>query len=229
MTWPSTLSRPHSPPAGQQGNIAAAAAPWLQQCSGVVLQLLTPDPGSPTIFARLGERCNSGVCQCLCHWGQGEISIILLPLEPVFSDLQIALHIWGFPGVSVVKNPLSVQETPGRSLGREDLLEEKMATHSSIPAWRSPRTEKPSGLLSLKSQKSRTQLSNEHTHTSSHTVSALFKLLLFSGSQGKTTALELFKGGSQFPLALGTPGHQPYWLCKAGIWGACLSSLDSEG
>ena len=134
MTWLSTLSHPHSPPAGQQGNIAAAAAPWLQQCSGVVLQPLTPDPGSPTVFARLGERCNSGVCQCLCHWGQGEVSTILLALEPVFSDLQIALHIWGFLGVSVVKNPLSVQETPGRSLGREDLLEEKMATHSNIRA-----------------------------------------------------------------------------------------------
>ena len=105
MTWLSTLSHPHSPPAGQQGHTAASAAPWPQQCSGAVLQLLTPDPGSPTVFARLGEECNNGVCQCLCHWMWGKISIILLPLEPVFSDLQISLHIWGFPDVSVVKNP----------------------------------------------------------------------------------------------------------------------------
>ena len=33
-----------------------------------------------------------------------------------------------------------------RSLGREDPLEEEMATHSSILAWRIPRTEEPSGL-----------------------------------------------------------------------------------
>ena len=30
-----------------------------------------------------------------------------------------------------------------QSLGREDPLEEGMATHSSIPAWRIPRTKDP--------------------------------------------------------------------------------------
>ena len=34
------------------------------------------------------------------------------------------------------------------SLGREDLLEEGMATHSSILAWRIPQTEEPAGLRS---------------------------------------------------------------------------------
>ena len=33
-----------------------------------------------------------------------------------------------------------------RSLAREDPLEEGMATHSSIPAWRIPWTEEPGGL-----------------------------------------------------------------------------------
>ena len=33
-----------------------------------------------------------------------------------------------------------------RSLGREDPLEEGMATHSSILAWRIPWTEEPDGL-----------------------------------------------------------------------------------
>ena len=37
-----------------------------------------------------------------------------------------------------VKNPPAVQETWLRSLGREDPLEEGMATHSSILAWRIP-------------------------------------------------------------------------------------------
>ena len=32
-----------------------------------------------------------------------------------------------------------------QSLGREDTLEEEMATHSSILAWRIPRTEEPGG------------------------------------------------------------------------------------
>ena len=40
-----------------------------------------------------------------------------------------------------------------QSLGWEDPLEEVMATHSSILAWRIPGTEKPGGLWSIGSQK----------------------------------------------------------------------------
>ena len=47
----------------------------------------------------------------------------------------------GFAGGSEVKNPPAVLETRVRSLGQEDPLEEGMATHSSILAWRIPRTE----------------------------------------------------------------------------------------
>ena len=36
-----------------------------------------------------------------------------------------------------------------RSLGQEDTLEEGMATHSSIVAWRIPRTEESGGLQSM--------------------------------------------------------------------------------
>ena len=36
----------------------------------------------------------------------------------------------------LVKNPPAVQETPVPSLGWEGPLEESMATHSSILAWR---------------------------------------------------------------------------------------------
>ena len=38
----------------------------------------------------------------------------------------------------LVKNPPAMQETWVRPLGWEDLLEEGMATHSSILAWRIP-------------------------------------------------------------------------------------------
>ena len=41
------------------------------------------------------------------------------------------------------------------SLGREDPLEEGMATHSSILAWRIPQTEEPGGLRSIGSQRVR--------------------------------------------------------------------------
>ena len=39
-----------------------------------------------------------------------------------------------------------MQETRVRFLGQEDPLEEEMATHSSILAWRIPWTEEPGGL-----------------------------------------------------------------------------------
>ena len=55
----------------------------------------------------------------------------------------------GFPGGSAVKNPLAIQETRVRSLGREDPLEEGIATHSSILAWRIPWTEEPGSLQSI--------------------------------------------------------------------------------
>ena len=41
------------------------------------------------------------------------------------------------------------QETRVQSLGREDPLEKEVTTHSSIPAWKIPRTEEPGGLESM--------------------------------------------------------------------------------
>ena len=41
------------------------------------------------------------------------------------------------------------QEMQVRSLGQEDPLEEGMATHSRILAWRIPWTEEPGGIQSL--------------------------------------------------------------------------------
>ena len=42
-----------------------------------------------------------------------------------------------------VKNLLTKQETVVPSLGQEDVLEKRMATHSSILVWRIPRREEP--------------------------------------------------------------------------------------
>ena len=55
----------------------------------------------------------------------------------------------------MVKNPPAKQEMSIQSLGWEDLLEKEMATHSSIIAWRTPRTEEPGGLQSTGSQRVR--------------------------------------------------------------------------
>ena len=52
-----------------------------------------------------------------------------------------------------VKNPPAMQETWVQSLGKEDLLEYEMATHSSILAWKIPWREKPSGLQPMGSQR----------------------------------------------------------------------------
>ena len=46
-----------------------------------------------------------------------------------------------------------MQETQVQSPGQEDPLEKEMATHSSIPAWRNPRTEEPGGLQLIGSQR----------------------------------------------------------------------------
>ena len=45
-----------------------------------------------------------------------------------------------------------MQEAMVLFLGWEDILEKGMATHSSLPAWRIPRTKEPGGLQSMGSQ-----------------------------------------------------------------------------
>ena len=60
---------------------------------------------------------------------------------------------------------LPTQEAQLQSLGREDPLEEEMATHSSIFAWEIPWTEEPGGLQSMGSQKNQTQTATNTTPT----------------------------------------------------------------
>ena len=53
----------------------------------------------------------------------------------------------------MVKRLPTMWETWVQSLGQEDLLEKEMATHSSILAWKIPRTEEPGRLQSMGSQR----------------------------------------------------------------------------
>ena len=63
-----------------------------------------------------------------------------------------------------VNNMPAVQETWVLSLGWEDLLEEGIATHSRILAWRIPWTEKPCRLQFTGSQRVKQTEMNQHWH-----------------------------------------------------------------
>ena len=60
----------------------------------------------------------------------------------------------------MVKNLPAMQETWVQSLGGEDPLEKGIASHSSILAWRNPRTEELGGIQSMGSQRVREDGSN---------------------------------------------------------------------
>ena len=66
------------------------------------------------------------------------------------SELDLTLPFLGASlGAQTVKNLPAMLETWVRSLGWEDSLEEEMATHSSILAWRNPWTKEPGGPQSI--------------------------------------------------------------------------------
>ena len=81
-----------------------------------------------------------------------------------FMRASVFMYIWlGFLGGSVVKNLPAKQETWVHSPGQEDPLEMGMATHSSILAWRIPRTEEPGRLQSMGSQRVGHDWATKHT------------------------------------------------------------------
>ena len=94
-----------------------------------------------------------------------------ISLSSAFQELEARTRKQsGIRGLSQVSQwlriHLLIQEMRVRSLGREHLLEKKMAPHSSILAWKIPWTAEPDGLQSMASQKSGTQLSGSAIITS---------------------------------------------------------------
>ena len=87
-------------------------------------------------------------CKCL---DDGQVCFFFFFLIIVFPEPSASLS--GFPGSSVIKRilllMLETQEMPVQSLTREDTLEEGMATHSSVLAWRVSWTDEPGGLQSM--------------------------------------------------------------------------------
>ena len=72
--------------------------------------------------------------------------------------MHVQQGLWDkdFPGGTVERIRLPIQEmqkTLFQLLGQEDPLEKEMASHSSILAWRTPCTKKPSGLQSIGPQR----------------------------------------------------------------------------
>ena len=74
----------------------------------------------------------------------------------VLGNISINGNDVDFPGGPAVKNPpemQEIQETRVQILGWKDPLEEGMASHSSILAWRIPWTEEPGGLQFMELQR----------------------------------------------------------------------------
>ena len=94
-------------------------------------------------------------------------SISCFPINNLSTQIEnYKYHIipmWASLMVQTVKNPPAMRETWVGSLGLEDPLEEGMATYSSIPAWRVPRTEEPGGLQSMESQRVGHDWATEHS------------------------------------------------------------------
>ena len=79
----------------------------------------------------------------------------------MFKEHRVETHYWVHFNFKLILSRFleTMQETWIRSLGQEDSLEKRMATHSIILAWETPRKEEPEGLQSMGSH-SQKQLSN---------------------------------------------------------------------
>ena len=133
----------------------------------------------------------------------------------------------------MVKNPPAMQETWVQSLGWEDPLEEGMATHSSILAWRIPWTEEPGRLQSMGSQRVR------QDWATSTFISHLLSSIQFSSS---VVSNSLWHGQQHTRPPCPSPTTGPWsnpcplsWWCHPTIsssvvpFSSCLQSLPASG
>ena len=64
----------------------------------------------------------------------------------ILNNLYVYIYVGASLVAQLVKNPPAMWETWVQSLGWEDPLEKENATHSSILAWKIPRTAQSKGL-----------------------------------------------------------------------------------
>ena len=99
--------------------------------------------GFPDSSVGKESACNAGDPGSIPGLGRSDGEGIGYPLQYSWTSLVTQL----------VKNLPAMWETWVRSLSWEDPLEKEMATHSSILAWKIPRTEGPGRLQSVGSQR----------------------------------------------------------------------------
>ena len=109
------------------------------------------------------------------------VYIYIYTYSCIYIYIHIYTYIWASLVAQIVKNLPAMQETQVPSLGQEDPLEERMATHSSFLAWRIPWTEEPSGLQSMWSQRVRHDWATKvrtHTHSIQEWIASNIPVLL---------------------------------------------------
>ena len=107
----------------------------------------------------------------------------------------------GFPDGSAGKDPPEIQELQTQSLGQEDALEEEMATHSSILAWKIPWTEDPGGLLSMGSQRVGCDVVTKQQHNNE--VQEMFCFFQSESRSVVSDSVTLWTVARQAPLSKG--------------------------
>ena len=98
------------------------------KCPGTVWGAVWGAGGFPGSSAGKESACNAGDPSSIPGSGSSPGEGISYPLQ----------YSWASLVAQIVNNPPAMQETWVRSLGWQDPLEEGMATHSSILAWRIP-------------------------------------------------------------------------------------------
>ena len=95
-------------------------------------------------------------------------------------DKENITYVHIFLVSQTVKNLRAMRETWVQLLGWKNPLEKGMATHSSILAWKTPWTEEPGRLQSMRSQRVRHDCAtNTYTHTRTHTHTYTYSRILF--------------------------------------------------
>ena len=94
----------------------------------------------PSIFPRIRVFSNESVLRI--RWPKYWATLTLTQFERVITPNEASLV------AQMVKNLPVMQEARVQSLGQEDILENEIAMHSSILAWRISWTEEPGGLQS---------------------------------------------------------------------------------
>ena len=147
------------------------------------------------------------------HWAELLLRVFKQLVHFYYNQTQLTVKLYfGFPGGATDKDPACQcrrHKTWVRSLDWEDSLEEGMATHFSILAWRIPWTEEPAGLQSIGSQ-SRTWLEWLSMHTTFPAVISPFKSMLLPMILGSCA-----KHHSHFKLSL-TPKEFSFTIMNFG-------------